>query len=206
MCLESDQGVGAFVRCGWPHCHNVFVVCACCDRGQVYCSIACRIASRAWQVKQARRKYARSRTGKMLRSLANRRYRANKSAQIEMDHGFRQGQNSEKFAPDVTEPLVGPDVRASEGPCHDNLVQQPCPKQPNPQPPAGGQGPVGPQVPQEAVRAATPILRRCQLCGAPVRWIVDRDRLASYRQARRALLPAHSKRLPKMPTYRPGPT
>jgi hypothetical protein len=36
--------------CRGSGCHAVFCICQHCDRGQCYCSVACRAAARLWKV------------------------------------------------------------------------------------------------------------------------------------------------------------
>jgi hypothetical protein len=68
------------VRC--KRCDRLFYLCRSCDRGQSYCSDACRKASRQRTVRRARRKYARSEKGKRNNRERQRRFRKRKSLKL----------------------------------------------------------------------------------------------------------------------------
>jgi hypothetical protein len=62
-------------RCCGRDCGVVFFVCIGCDRGQRYCSDACREAARRRQTRAANSRYQRSETGKQTHRLRQRAYR-----------------------------------------------------------------------------------------------------------------------------------
>ena len=62
-------------RCCGRDCGVVFFVCIRCDRGQRYCSDACREAARRRQTRAANSRYQRSETGKQAHRLRQRAYR-----------------------------------------------------------------------------------------------------------------------------------
>ena len=69
------------VRC--KRCNRLFHLCRSCDRGQSYCSDACREGSRQERVERARRKYARSEKGKQNNRDRQRRFRKRKSLKFQ---------------------------------------------------------------------------------------------------------------------------
>jgi hypothetical protein len=52
------------VFCHASQCRRLFFVCSHCYRGQRYCSLACRVASRFEQLRAARRRYRQSPEGR----------------------------------------------------------------------------------------------------------------------------------------------
>jgi hypothetical protein len=56
-------------------CHAVFWICRHCDRGQRYCSDACRVAARRSQRRRANDRHQRSPEGKLDHRDRQRRYR-----------------------------------------------------------------------------------------------------------------------------------
>jgi len=61
--------------CGSPMCRATFFVCATCDRGQRYCSHACRDAVRRQQLRAASRRYQQGEPGRNAHRNRQRRYR-----------------------------------------------------------------------------------------------------------------------------------
>jgi len=62
------------------HCHHracgaIFVICVSCDRGQRYCSAACRSAERRRQRFEANRRYQQTESGRAAHRECQRRYR-----------------------------------------------------------------------------------------------------------------------------------
>lgn len=53
-----------FVVCGRPECRQVFFLCSVCDRGRRYCAAACSRRARAESVREAGRRYQRTRDGR----------------------------------------------------------------------------------------------------------------------------------------------
>ncbi len=64
-----------FVQCAQGACGAVFYLCRRHDRGQRYCSEACRVAARRASVRDARRRHQRSREGRMDHADRQRVYR-----------------------------------------------------------------------------------------------------------------------------------
>ena len=62
-------------RCCEPNCNAMFAVCASCDRGQRYCSEACRSRQRRNQVRAAGQRYQSSEAGKRAHCRRQRAYR-----------------------------------------------------------------------------------------------------------------------------------
>ena len=61
--------------CCDPNCRVVFTICASCDRGQRYCSAACRQRMRREHVRAAGRRYQASPHGRLRHRLRQRAYR-----------------------------------------------------------------------------------------------------------------------------------
>lgn len=61
--------------CGLVACRQMFTICVGCDRGQRYCSPACRAAARRQQRSQANRRYQQSADGREAHRKCQRRYR-----------------------------------------------------------------------------------------------------------------------------------
>jgi hypothetical protein len=62
-------------RCGDPTCNAMFALCRGCDRGQRYCSDACRKRMRLRQVRTAGRRYQASAVGKLKHGQRQQAYR-----------------------------------------------------------------------------------------------------------------------------------
>jgi len=58
--MEPDHRLYLCARC-----RDQVVICSCCDRGQRYCSDACRAAVRGQQLREAGQRYQRSRRGQL---------------------------------------------------------------------------------------------------------------------------------------------
>ena len=56
-------------------CNNPALICRDCDRGQQYCSDACRHKARQNSLKRASKKYAKSRKGKLNNAQRQKRFR-----------------------------------------------------------------------------------------------------------------------------------
>lgn len=74
-------------RCGWGECGAIFHVCRRCDRGQRYCSSACRVAARGRCLREARQRHQQSREGRQDHADRQRDYRARMRSVTE--HGPR---------------------------------------------------------------------------------------------------------------------
>lgn len=66
-------------RCGNPACGALFGICQACDRGQRYCSPACRGQARVCRHRVANRRYQDSRRGRHFHSQRQERYRRAKN-------------------------------------------------------------------------------------------------------------------------------
>jgi hypothetical protein len=62
--------------CGYSGCHGLFTICVTCDRGQRYCSSACRVAARREQRSRANRRYQGGVAGREAHRKCQQRYRA----------------------------------------------------------------------------------------------------------------------------------
>lgn len=71
---ERMEAVGRFFLCG--RCRTQVLICSDCDRGQSYCSGACSQLVRCASVREAGRRYQRSRRGRFAHAQRMRRYRA----------------------------------------------------------------------------------------------------------------------------------
>ena len=72
-----------------PGCGALFWVCSHCDRGQCYCSQACREEARRQQRRAANRRYQRTEPGRQAHLLPQRAYRHRQSQSCVTDHGSR---------------------------------------------------------------------------------------------------------------------
>lgn len=76
MGLPHDHIEGLRPRhCAEPSCNAVFAVCACCDRGQRYCSEPCRRRSRQAQLRAAGKRYQSTEEGKRAHGRRQQAYR-----------------------------------------------------------------------------------------------------------------------------------
>ena len=66
-------------HCCEPSCRAVFSVCASCDRGQRYCSEACRKQRRVVQVRAAGKRYQESESGRWTHCRRQQTYRERQS-------------------------------------------------------------------------------------------------------------------------------
>ena len=66
-------------HCCEPSCRAVFSVCASCDRGQRYCSAACRRQRRVVQVRAAGKRYQASEAGRRAHCCRQQTYRERQS-------------------------------------------------------------------------------------------------------------------------------
>src|SRR4051794_38952630 len=73
---HGDEPVCRFFLCALCRCQ--VVVCAPCDRGQIYCSETCAQKSRRDRQREARRRYQATPRGRAMHAVRNRRYRARK--------------------------------------------------------------------------------------------------------------------------------
>jgi hypothetical protein len=64
------------VVCALPECARVFFLCSRCDRGNRYCSVACRASARCVSQRAARRRHQATETGLQDHRDRNRAYRA----------------------------------------------------------------------------------------------------------------------------------
>ena len=70
------ETVGRFFLCG--RCRTQVIICSDCDHGQIYCSGPCSQLVRRASVREAGRRYQRSRRGRFAHALRMREYRARK--------------------------------------------------------------------------------------------------------------------------------
>ena len=76
--VVADSEVARFRHCHWQECRAVFSICVHCDRGQRYCSDACRVAAQRQQRAKANARYQSSSSGKQVHRDCQRRYRSRK--------------------------------------------------------------------------------------------------------------------------------
>jgi hypothetical protein len=72
--------------CNWG-CGAPFPICACCDRGQRYCSQACRAQARVRQRRAANRRHQQSAEGQLDHRDRQRRYRCRRHTKRVTDQG-----------------------------------------------------------------------------------------------------------------------
>ena len=120
------------VICGWAPCGRVFWLCSGCDRGQRYCSDACREAARACNQRRARRRYARSPRGRRNNCDRQRRLRARQAARKRNGSVFTAGSGCGELSA-CTEPAVSSRETAkasgvASAPCEEesSRAQPPC--------------------------------------------------------------------------------
>lgn len=75
--------------CQSPECRASFTVCVSCDRGQRYCSPACRETARRVQRRAADRRYQQSERGRRRHRERQRRYRDRQTPARVTDQGGR---------------------------------------------------------------------------------------------------------------------
>ena len=100
--ISSANGPSVVLRlrsCCDATCRTVFTICADCDRGQRYCSVACRQRMRRQQVRAAGRRYQASPKGKLRHLLRQRTYRRRQSQADVMDQPTRSIANSRAHDP-----------------------------------------------------------------------------------------------------------
>jgi hypothetical protein len=73
---HGDESVCRFFLCALCRCQAV--VCAPCDRGQIYCSAPCTQKARRDRQREARRRHQATPRGRAMHAIRNRRYRARK--------------------------------------------------------------------------------------------------------------------------------
>jgi len=75
--------------CASPECRAVFTICISCDRGQRYCSAACRDAVRRQARREADRRYQGSERGRQAHHCRQRRYRQRQATARVTDQACR---------------------------------------------------------------------------------------------------------------------
>ncbi len=76
-------------RCLGPDCHQIFMVCGPCDRGQRYCSQPCRTAARQRQRRAANRRYQQTEQGRETHRCRQRAYRERRAGVRVTDQACR---------------------------------------------------------------------------------------------------------------------
>lgn len=84
-------------RCGW--CWGIFYVCRQCDRGQAYCTVACRVAKRNVSNRASRRRHQQTREGRLDNASRQAAYRARKKV---TDQGIAESSVSGTVPPQTT--------------------------------------------------------------------------------------------------------
>ena len=72
-------------------CGAVFCICSHCDRGQRYCSQACRQVTRRRQRRAANRRHQRTELGRRAHRMRQRQYRLRRAGAHVTDHGSHSG-------------------------------------------------------------------------------------------------------------------
>jgi hypothetical protein len=85
--ITADQPIEGLRprRCCDPNCNAMFAVCPSCDRGQRYCSDACRKRMRQRQLAEAGRRYQATTEGKQAHCRRQQAYRQRLS-QVDVTH------------------------------------------------------------------------------------------------------------------------
>lgn len=63
-------------------CHSQVIICSCCDRGNIYCGVACSKASRKENMRVASKLYQKTYKGRMNNAQRQRRYKMKKSIKV----------------------------------------------------------------------------------------------------------------------------
>ena len=79
MALHESAEALRLRQCHNSTCNVAFAICRCCDRGQRYCSPACRQLVRRVQVAAAGERYQASETGRQAHCRRQRKYRLRSS-------------------------------------------------------------------------------------------------------------------------------
>lgn len=67
------------------HCHISILICSYCDHGQIYCGKICSSQARKISVREAKKRYQQTFSGRVKHSIYQRRYRT-KTKKVR-DHG-----------------------------------------------------------------------------------------------------------------------
>lgn len=195
-----EHRLGTLLLCEW--CRAPFAICSCCYWGQRYCCDGCRDAARRKQCREADERYMQGKVAKELRSQRSRRSRekAKSSRKIDTDHPVTQDASAVIAGVHGHPATVGRPVGVKEAPDDDNASMH----QPAEQPAATRQGSCAsgtqPQLRLVPAPVERPSLDHCWLCGLPIRWWVESDRLrAKARELRMRPLVRRGPRLSKGP-------
>ena len=71
---QSEPLSARLFLCG--RCRRQVIICRCCDRGQLYCADGCSGQARRQSLREAGRRYERTRGGRQKHADRSRRYRA----------------------------------------------------------------------------------------------------------------------------------
>lgn len=85
-------------------CGRADYICSWCDRGQRYCSAACREAARRHSLREAGRRYQRTRRGRRLHARRQQAYRERQREKV-THHGCRAAEESARVAACTREPV-----------------------------------------------------------------------------------------------------
>lgn len=106
---------------GCRSCRATFTVCVRCDRGQAYCSTACRLHARVRQTRAAKARYQKTETGRASNRERQRRLRDRERQARVTDQSSYQRPDCINSPIHITQPAVVAD--ASTKPSFRNLVR-----------------------------------------------------------------------------------
>ncbi len=86
---EGPEPVLRIKICGSPECRATFTICISCDRGQRYCSSACRDVMRRRQRRAADKRYQASEEGRQTHRCRQQRYRKRHATNSVTDQGCK---------------------------------------------------------------------------------------------------------------------
>ena len=98
--------------CRAPGCGVIFFVCQHCDRGQAYCSSACRKHARLLQNRQSNRRHQQSEEGRLDHRDRQRAYRLRRASINVTDHTYKKLSAYATMAQPFSSPLKRSSITA----------------------------------------------------------------------------------------------
>ena len=100
--------------CQSSSCGALFLICSHCDRGQRYCSLDCRLQSRAEQLRASRRRHQQSPEGRLDHRDRQRDYRRRKAASSAIISAISVTDHASKVSLDSATIASPPDSRGAK--------------------------------------------------------------------------------------------
>lgn len=94
------------------HCHQDFLLCRCCYRGQRYCCNECRIIAQLESRRRAQKQYRQTENGRKVRREAERRRR------IRKNRGIKKSVGDQGSTPIITRVIITPSPLKNIGHCY----------------------------------------------------------------------------------------